>query len=245
MGFLRTRVGKSTEQDWEKLRRVLEFLVGTIDDVLTLGADGLAMLLSFVDVSFAVHGDMKSHTGKATTFGRGVFMTKSTKQKLNTSSTTESEIVGASDYLPETIWLLRFMECQGYKAKRCVLMQDNESAIKLTKHGKKSGSKRTRHMNIRYFFVGDRLDSEGMEVMYCPTESMLADYFTKPLQGALFKKLRRVIMGMDPVSSLEGIDFSALSPKERVDIPPRKEVRFGDGRGEKASYADALRKKAT
>ena len=179
LGFLRTRVGKSTEEDWEKLKRVLEFLAGTVDDVLTLGADGLAMLLSFVDVSFAVHNDMKSHTGGATTFGRGVIMTKSTKQKLNTKSTTESEVVGASDYMPETIWLLRFLEGQGYKAKKCVLMQDNESAIKLIKYGKKSGGRRTRHMDIRYFFVGDRLKGEGMEVMYCPTESMLADYFTK------------------------------------------------------------------
>ena len=63
------------------MKRVLEFLKGTVDDVLTLGAKGLSMLLSFVDVSFAVHNDMKSHTGGATTFGRGVMMTKSTKVK--------------------------------------------------------------------------------------------------------------------------------------------------------------------
>ena len=84
-----------------------------------------------------------------------------------------------------------------------------------------------------------------MEVMYCPTESMLADYFTKPLQGALFRKLRRVIMGMDPVSVLDGIDFSALSPKERVDNPPKEDHRFGDGRRDERSYANVLKGKAT
>ena len=111
----------------------------------------MALLLSFVDVSFATHNDMKSHTGGAVTFGRGVIMPKSTKQKMNTKSTTESEVVGASDYLPDTIWLLRFLEDQGYKVDKCVLVQDNESAIKIKKNGKRSGSKRTRHMDIRCF----------------------------------------------------------------------------------------------
>ena len=104
-------------------------------------------------------------------------MPKSTKQKMNTKSTTESEIVGASDYLPDTIWLLRFLEEQGYKVEKCVLMQDNESAIKIEKNGKRSGSKRTRHMDIRYFFIKDRVNSEGIKIKYCPTESMLADFF--------------------------------------------------------------------
>jgi hypothetical protein len=142
--------------------------------------------------------------------------------------------------MPETIWLLRFLEKQGYKAKRCVLMQDNESAIKLIKYGKKSGGRRTRHMDIRYFFVGDRLKGEGMELMYCPTKSMLADYFTKPLQGALFKKMRRVIMGMDPISSLEGIDLSGLSSEERVVNPRNEDDRSGDGRRDERSYANVL-----
>ena len=172
-------------------------------------------------------------------------MTKSTKQKLNTKSTTESEVVGASDYMPDTIWLLRFLEGQGYKAERCALMQDNESAIKIIRHGKKSGGRRTRHMDIRFFFVGDRLHGEGMEVIYCPTESMLADYFTKPLQGALFKKLRRVIMGMDPISSLEGIDFNSTTTVERVDNPCKEDhLTAGKIFGGK-SYKEALTSKAS
>ena len=100
-------------------------------------------------------------------------------------------------------------------------------------------------MDIRFFFVGDRLHGEGMEVIYCPTESMLADYFTKPLQGALFKKLRRVIMGMDPISSLEGIDFNSTTTVERVDNP-RKEHHLTAGKvfGGK-SYKEALTSKAS
>ena len=56
-------------------------------------------------------------------------MSQSKKQKINTTSSTESEVVGVSDYLPNTIWLLKFLEAQGYKVKKCVLFQDNASAI--------------------------------------------------------------------------------------------------------------------
>ena len=149
VAFLSTRVSKSTEQDWSKLRRVVEFLNGTTDDVMILGADSLDKMDTFVDVSFAVHHDMRNHTGGGITFGRGVLMSCSVKQKLNTTSSTESEVVGAADYLPNTIWLMKFLECQGYKLKKSILHQDNESAIKLERNGKRSSSRRTRHIDIR------------------------------------------------------------------------------------------------
>ena len=76
-------MSKSTEQDWSELKRVLEFLCGTIDDGLTLGADNLEELLSFVDVSFAVHHDMKSHTGGGASFGRGIMMSLSNEEAKN------------------------------------------------------------------------------------------------------------------------------------------------------------------
>jgi hypothetical protein len=69
---------------------------------------------TWVDASYAVHDDMKSHTGGAVSFGRGAIMSKSTKQKLNTKSSTKAELVGASDYLPYPIWGKQFLEGQGY-----------------------------------------------------------------------------------------------------------------------------------
>ena len=56
--------------------------------------------------------------------------------------------------------------------------------------------------SVWYFATKDRLKRENIRVVYCPTEAMVADYFTKPLQGALFKKLRAVIMGHTLVSTL-------------------------------------------
>jgi hypothetical protein len=77
---------------------------------------------------------MKSHTGGALSLGIGAIMCKSTKQKLNTKSSTEAELVGASDYLPNTtIWVRMFLEAQGYEIKNNIFAQDNQSAIRLEK----------------------------------------------------------------------------------------------------------------
>ena len=70
--------------------------------------------------------------------GTGGICCKLSKQKLNTKSSTEAELVGASDYLPNTIWMKVFLEAQGHKVKESILEQDNESAIKLEKNGRTS-----------------------------------------------------------------------------------------------------------
>jgi hypothetical protein len=80
---------------------------------LILGADSLAKSKSWVDAAYAVRNDMKSHIGGATSLGRGAIMCKSMKQKLNTKSSTEAEVVGSSDYLPNIIWARMILAKQG------------------------------------------------------------------------------------------------------------------------------------
>ena len=76
-----------------------------------------------------------------------------------------------------------------------ILYQDNKSAILLENNSKKSLSKRTQAMNIHCFFVIDQISKGNLEVEYCPTEDMIDDFMTKPLQGKLFEKIRKLIMG--------------------------------------------------
>ena len=83
--------------------------------------------------------------------GYGVLHARSSKQKLNSKSSTETELIGGSDYLPYALWYLFFFHEQGYKVKNKFLFQDNESTIKLLKNGKKSSGKQTRHIDIWYF----------------------------------------------------------------------------------------------
>ena len=107
-------MSKSTIQDWLKLKRVLLYIKDTLDMHRVLGADSMLRLLTWVDASYVVHGDMKSHTGGRMSFGIGILMPINfSKQKLNTKSNTKSEIVGASDYIPNVIWTELFLRHQG------------------------------------------------------------------------------------------------------------------------------------
>jgi hypothetical protein len=87
----------------------LEYLRGTLDEFLTLGADNIGLMKTWVDASYAVHHDMKSHTGGVISFGIGAVMSKSTKHKLKTKSSTKAELVGASNYLPYPISAKKFL----------------------------------------------------------------------------------------------------------------------------------------
>jgi hypothetical protein len=115
IAFLCTRVSCSTEQDWKKLIQLLQYFNGTLDMPLILGADSFAESKFLVNAAYAVRDDMKSYTGGATSLGRGAIMCKSTKQKLNTKSSTEAEVVGLSDYVPNTSWAKMFLAEQGYE----------------------------------------------------------------------------------------------------------------------------------
>ena len=79
----------------QKLRRILTYLNGTLDLPRIIGADNLDSLYAWIDASYATHDDMRGHTGGLMSFGRGTVHHKCSKQKLNTKSSTESEIVGS------------------------------------------------------------------------------------------------------------------------------------------------------
>jgi hypothetical protein len=77
------------------------------------------------------------------------------------------------------------------------LYQDNKSAILLETNGKKSSGKRTRALHIRYFFLTDQVEKGNVTIVYCPTDDMVGDFHTKPLQGEKVQKFRNAILGCD------------------------------------------------
>ena len=87
------------EDDWGKLTRVLKYLYGTRHMKLCLMVDSLHTLTWWVEVSYTVHYDSRSHTGMVMSMGPGPAMSGSWRQKLNTGSSTEAELVGIDDAL--------------------------------------------------------------------------------------------------------------------------------------------------
>jgi hypothetical protein len=189
------------QDDYKKLARVLKYLDSTVDMPLVLAADDAGKIRWWVDASYAVHADMKSHTGGTLSLGKGSIYSTSTKQKLVTQSSTKAEVIGVHDVMPQLIWTANFLDGQGMNIDESILYQDNTSSILLEKNGRISSTKRTRHMNIRYFFIKDQVDSKRVKIEHCPTGDMLADFFTKPLQGMQFRTLRNQIMNIAPSSA--------------------------------------------
>jgi hypothetical protein len=129
--------------------------------------------------------------------------------------------------MPQVLWTGYFLKEQGFEVKDTKLYQDNMSSILLEKNGRSSSTKRTRHMEIRYFFIKDQVASKEVTIEHCPTGDMVADYFTKPLQGAHFKKLRDIIMNVDSSSKYYSAQRSVLSPEsddtvEKADVAKKK-----------------------
>ena len=199
ISYLCGRVDRSTTEDWGKLRRLLHYLNGTAEMSRIMCMDDKNELRTWVDASYGTHEDMKGHTGALMSLGGGIVHHKSSKQRINTKNSTESELIGASDYVAYTIWLKRFLKEQGIKLKENIFYQDNESAIKLASNEFGPKSEKSRHIKIRYFFIRDLIKREKIELRHCKTEKMLADFFTKPVQGGLFKTLRDQIMGITTI----------------------------------------------
>jgi len=126
---------------------------------------------------------MRSHTGGAISFGIGALNVMSRKQRLNTTGSTDAEVVGTSDYVPKNIWFQIFLGEQGYPIKENIMYQNNQSEIRLERNGRRSYGQASRHINIRYSFVKDRIDNGKLRIEYCPTENMLADFLRSPCRA--------------------------------------------------------------
>ena len=196
VSFLCTRVICATVRDEEKMTRVLKYLGATSDQSLVLDAGGSSeplCLYAYVDASYGVHEDGKSHSGTIVTLGCGAIFARSSKQKIVCKSSTEAELVAVTDSIGEVIWLRGFLVALGYALPPAVLYQDNQGTIALCERG--GAGHRTKHVKIRNFWIKERIDDGDIEVKHMPTESMVADVLTKPLQGAHFVKLRDAIIG--------------------------------------------------
>ena len=196
VNFLASRAREPTEQDWAKLARLLQYINATSEMGMVLEATKSIQLLAYVDASFAVHSDFKSHTGGILSLGAGPVFTKSKKQKLNTVSSTEAELVGISDMLPQALWSRDWLLAQGYEVGPLKLFQDNTSTIHLSNNGP-SNKERTRHIAIRYYWIKDRVVAREVEIAHLGTADMIADFLSKPLQGELFRGLRKLLLNWD------------------------------------------------
>jgi hypothetical protein len=177
----------ASQSDYRKLTRVIKYLRLTISIPLVLGWDGSGQLKWSVDASFAIHKDMRSHTGAVLSLGQGALMSMSLKQKINTKSSIEAELVGVDDAMNFVGWIQLFVEQQiklinttdsvlKKIGSDVVIQQDNSTSttIQLENSGQASSTKRTWHINIRYFYVTSKIKEGSIRTIYHPTKQMVS-----------------------------------------------------------------------
>ena len=149
--FLCTRVKEPDHGNYKMLGLCLSYVQGTKTLCLTLEAKDMSVIHWWIDASFAVHDDYKSHTGACLSFGKGCPVNISSKQKINTHCSTEAELVGINDAMALVLWCRLFIMGQGFDVHDNIVYQDNQSTMLLGNNGRHSSRKKTRHIEIRYY----------------------------------------------------------------------------------------------
>ena len=122
---------------------------------------------------------------------------------------------------------LNFLERQGHPQPPALIYQDNQSTIQLMRNGR-SNSERTRHVDIQYFILHDRITTGDIDIVYLPTTDMITDILTKPLQGELFKKLRKELLNTTPPTLMyaEGCKTEDRTDPAPTPVRMRSNPRF-------------------
>ena len=179
------------ETHWRAVKRVFTYLNGTRDLGIVYRNGGKdSSLVGYSDAVYA--GDLetrRSTTGYAFNFANGLVTSSSQRQKMVTLSTTESEYVAAATAAKGKIWIRNLLkDLSANCEKATALYVDNQSAIKLAKNPE--FHKKTKHIDVRFHFIREKVVSQEIAVVYIPTESQKADIFTKAVPRERFNILR-------------------------------------------------------
>ncbi|KAF2353132.1 Reverse transcriptase RNA-dependent DNA polymerase, partial [Trinorchestia longiramus] len=133
--------------------------------------------------------DRKSTSGSCFTLSNSVITWRSVKQSRVALSTAEAEYVALAGAAQEAIWLKQLLDDLEFKTGGpMVVNEDNQSAICLAQNPKYHG--RSKHIDIKFNYVRDLVRNKEIDLVYCPSNDMLADIFTKGLSAEKFSRLR-------------------------------------------------------
>lgn len=180
----------ATETHLRAAKRVLRYIRGTLDFGIKFRAGLKCCLQGYSDSDWAGSvDDMKSTSGYCFSLGSGVFSWCCKKQEIVAQSTAEAEFVAATAAANQALWLRKVLIDLSLKQEDCTeVFVDNQAAISISNnpvfHGK------TKHFNIKLFFLREVQKEGSVKLKYCKTEFQLADMFTKALPRSKFEFLR-------------------------------------------------------
>ena len=193
VGQLARNAHRPTRPDVIAAKRLLRYLQGTKNMGITLGGSALS-LRGYADADYAADASSRRSTsGSVILLSDGPVMWSSRRQPCVTLSTAESEYVALSSAVQEIVWLRALLKELGFGQKEPTeVMEDNQSAIAIATGA--NTSRRTKHIDVRYHYVREKVKTGEIKVTYCATGDMIADVFTKPLGSSKFEELRAKVM---------------------------------------------------
>jgi hypothetical protein len=192
--FLCTHVQVATCEDREKLNRVLGYLKGTAERKLLLRAQREKRIVAYVDAAYAVHNDLKSHSGVMIYVGDTLAYVSSRKQKCMSKSPTEAELIALTDNLGLVELFCEFLEFVSQSLVPVpTIYQDCSAVVSLVTKG--GGKTRTKHLRARMNLAKEMVDKGRAVIVHTNAPYMRADGLTKPYEEAKHKKFAKVIQG--------------------------------------------------
>ena len=181
VGYLSRVLDKPTAEDVIRVKRVFRYLSGTVNKGIVYKPDcNTGTLECYSDADFS--GCMttgRSTSGVVVCHAGGAISWLSQRQVVVATSTTESEIIAATEATKEVIWLKRLFSDVMKLKHTPVLQVDNSAAVKLAQNPE--FHRRTKHIDVKYFFVREKVVDRSIEICQISTEHQVADVMTKPL----------------------------------------------------------------
>jgi hypothetical protein len=184
--------------DYDRLIKIIEYLNGSQNNVLTFKKEGDLKVNAFVDSSFNAHWDAKGHTGFAIfpdLAHSAAIIIKSSKHKSTADSSTEAELMALHEAMLYITWIADIYSELGYNVRPVETFQDNLSCIALSSAPILNFSGRSKFINRKLFGIYEHLEQGDAILTHVGTDDMIADVLTKAIVGSKFRKFTIALMG--------------------------------------------------
>ncbi|WJZ95059.1 hypothetical protein VitviT2T_013854 [Vitis vinifera] len=190
VGMLGRYLSNPGSQHWKAAKKVLRYLQGTKDLMLTYQRTNLLDVVGFCDADFAgCIDDKKSTMDYIFMMAGGVVSWKSVKQTLTASSTMEAEYVACYEACCHAMWMRNFISALGVVdsiSRPLKLFCDNSVVVTFSKNTRSIS--RSKHIDVKFYFVKEKVVESLIDIEHMSTKSMLADPLTKGLPIIAFQE---------------------------------------------------------
>jgi hypothetical protein len=207
VGYLSRYMDSYVADHWTAVKRIWRYISGTKDCGLRYKRGGDVTVTCYVDADFAgCRETRRSTTGYVIMLGGGAIDWRSKKQNTVALSSTEAEYMALADATTRLIWIRNILEEIGFKQGTTTIYEDNNSCAFIANDA--GSSDRTKHIDVRYHFVREKIQDGSVKVVRIDTKDQVADGFTKPFGILKMNEFKKSI-GIVSIGEKKEVESSA------------------------------------